>query len=105
MLIFIRRETKLLPSPKRWSKGSTIFVAFGSKMGLTQVCCMPFKQASQQRGPIQVFRVVSERNKMHFYSYWNIGVCGADDDLANVLASVFWIFAFSNSTDATAEYS
>ena len=77
MLIFIRRETKLLPCPKRWSKGSTIFVAFGSKMGLTQVCCMPFKQASQQRGPIQVFRVVvSERNKMHFYTYWSLRADG-----------------------------
>lgn len=35
MLIFIGM-LKRLACPKRWSKGSTIFVAFGSKMGLSQ---------------------------------------------------------------------
>ena len=51
MLIFIGMP-KRLACPKRWSKGSTIFVAFGSKMGpkSSQWCCMPFKQASQQSG-------------------------------------------------------
>ena len=99
MLIFIGM-LKRLACPKRWSKGSTIFVAFGSKMGpkSSQWCCMPFKQASQQSGmgpPFKSLEVVSERNKMHFSSSLEIRPAGDDLLFSNVLV-FFWIFAFWN---------